>query len=166
MRTTRKIRFFATRRSSGRGQRGVYAIEFAFVFLLFFGLVYMLICYGLVFTFRFGLQNAAEDGARAALRHQSNMTARCFEARRVANLRTANWLPVTPEIDVRIYRSDTAGVANTCVSTCGASWEQRCQVEVTVNAPGMRQVLPPFAGFAMPSSIAGRATVLLDGRAL
>ena len=51
-----------------RTQRGVYAVEFALVFLMFFALLYASLCFGLLFAFRAGLQNAAEDGARAALR--------------------------------------------------------------------------------------------------
>jgi type IV secretory pathway VirB3-like protein len=48
----------------------VYAIEFAMVFLIFFAVLYGAICYGMLFAFRLGVQNAAEDGARAALRYQ------------------------------------------------------------------------------------------------
>ena len=56
----------STRRqsASARAQRGAYAVEFAFVFLLSFALLYGAICYGMLFAFRLSLQTAAEDGAR------------------------------------------------------------------------------------------------------
>lgn len=59
------------RRSAGTAkhrQRGATALEFAFVFPVFFMLFYATVHFGLVFTARMSLQHAAEEGARAALR--------------------------------------------------------------------------------------------------
>lgn len=139
-------------------QRGTYAIEFTLVFLVFFGLIYSIICYAMVFTFRFGLQNAAEDGARAALRHQVNIEARRTTAERIATVQTQGWLPVTPEV--------TAAVVYQSGSRCGTTLDERCRIVVTVTANGLSQVLPPFPDFAMPNRLTGQASVLLDGRAL
>jgi hypothetical protein len=44
-------------------------VEFAFVFPVLFLLFYGILTYGVVFLMRLGLQHAAEEGARAALRH-------------------------------------------------------------------------------------------------
>lgn len=57
-------------RGGGRGrQEGATALEFALVLPVFFLLFYGMLTYGLIFLMRLGLQHAAEDGARAALRY-------------------------------------------------------------------------------------------------
>jgi Flp pilus assembly protein TadG len=56
-------------RSTAASQAGATAIEFAFVLPLMFLLFYGALTYGLIFLLRLGLQHAAEDGARAALRY-------------------------------------------------------------------------------------------------
>lgn len=141
-----------------RRQSGVYAIEFAFVFLMFFGLIYAIICYAILFTFRFGLQNAAEDGARAALRYQVSLQARQDKAVDVARARTKDWLPVKPSITADIIYYEGA--------RCGLTLAQRCQVVVKVTANGLNEVLPPFPNFAMPNQLSVQASAWLDGRSL
>jgi Flp pilus assembly protein TadG len=153
----------ARRPTDAPRQRGVYAIEFAFVFLLFFALIYGIICYGILFTFRFGLQNAAEDGARAALRYQASLPLRTAQAAAVAKQQTIRWLPVTPLIDAKVCQIEGG---NCTAPVCGIEWSQRCEVVVTVTASGMGGVLPPLMNLAMPDTLAGQASMLLDGRAL
>lgn len=141
-------------------QRGAYAVEFAVVFLMFFALLYACLCFGLLFAFRAGLQNAAEDGARAALRYQVDMPTRTARATAVALQRTSGWLPVAPAVATQVCAVET----NQCTNpVCSIEWSQRCQVVVTVTASGMRRVLP-MLNFALPDTLTGRATVLLDGR--
>ncbi|WP_382157278.1 TadE/TadG family type IV pilus assembly protein [Hydrogenophaga sp. ANAO-22] len=153
-----------------RRQRGVYAIEYAMAFLLFFGLVYSIVCYSILFTFRFGLQNAAEDGARAALRHQNSLAARQLKAQQVAEDRSLGWKPTAAVLTIPLPEvCQTA--TGTCLQPagtlpCGTSWALRCQVSVTVRLGGLHQVLPPFPSFALPNELVGRASVLLDGSAL
>lgn len=72
-------------------QRGVYALEFALVFLVFFFLVYGLLTYGLILAAQQTLTMAAQEGARAALRTQNDVALRQAEACRVAQGH-ANWL--------------------------------------------------------------------------
>lgn len=50
-------------------QRGVYAVEFALVFPVFFLLFYGVLSFGLIFAAQQSLTLAAEDGARATLRY-------------------------------------------------------------------------------------------------
>ena len=91
-------------------QRGVYAIEYAMTFLLFFGIVYAIVCDSILFTFRFGLQTAAEDGARAALRYQTNLSARQDKAFEVAEARSEGWRPSGAVLTIprpEICRTDT-----------------------------------------------------------
>lgn len=157
MRTTRAI-------PSPRCQRGVYAIEFAMVFLIFFAILYAVICYGMLFAFRLGLQNAAEDGARAALQYQSNLGARVTRAANVATNRS-NWMPQVRAPDVSICRVEGAAGVNLCPAVnCGPSWSQRCQVHVVVRADNLQSLLPPLPSFAIPDQIAGKASMLLELR--
>ncbi|MDQ0606125.1 Flp pilus assembly protein TadG [Variovorax sp. W1I1] len=153
-------------RSPNRFQRGVYAIEFAFVFLIFFAVLYGIISYGVLLTFRMGLQNAAEDGARAALRYKPTSPERASVAVQVATQRSL-WMPAAVKpLDVTAQCSVAGGVAGPCsTDTCAsnASWDQRCRIIVTVKAQGMELVLPPMFSMVLPSQIAGQASMLLDG---
>ncbi|WP_234194429.1 TadE/TadG family type IV pilus assembly protein [Pseudacidovorax sp. NFM-22] len=151
-------RVHAPRPRAARVQRGVYSLEYAMVFLLFFALIYTIVCYAIVFTFRFGLQNAAEDGARAALRYQPTLAARQAAASTEATRKATGWLPVAPTVASRIVYENG--------SSCDAQLANRCSIEVTVSAPGLQAVLPPFPGFALPDVVAAQARVLLDGRSL
>ncbi|WP_066267594.1 TadE/TadG family type IV pilus assembly protein [Hydrogenophaga palleronii] len=153
-----------------RRQRGVYAIEYAMTFLLFFGIVYAIICYAILFTFRFGLQTAAEDGARAALRHQTSLVARQSKAREVAQDRSLGWKPADAVLTIPLPEICQTATGN-CLQPagtlpCSNSWAQRCQVNVTVRLSDLHRVLPPFPGFALPNELVGRASVMLDGGAL
>ncbi|MDR7097033.1 TadE/TadG family type IV pilus assembly protein [Hydrogenophaga laconesensis] len=153
-----------------RSQRGVYAIEYAMAFLLFFGLVYSIICYSIVFTFRFGLQNAAEDGARAALRHQTSLAARQLKAQEVAEQRSLGWKPADAVLTIPLPSICQTGSGN-CLQpagtlACDTSWAQRCHVSVTVRLSDLHRVLPPFPAFALPDELVGEAHVLLDGSRL
>lgn len=159
-----------TPRSAARRQRGVYAIEYAMAFLLFFGLVYATVCYGILFTFRFGLQNAAEDGARAALRHQTTLAARQLKAQEVAQARSLPWKPTAAVLTIPLP-DVCQSATGTCLQpagtlACGTTWAQRCQVSVSVRLSDLHKVLPPFPAFALPDELIGQASVLLDGNAL
>ena len=54
-----------------RRQRGVAAVEFAFVFPLFFLIFYAIVTFGMVFIIQQSLTFAATEGARAALNYTS-----------------------------------------------------------------------------------------------
>ncbi|RYZ08770.1 MAG: pilus assembly protein [Comamonadaceae bacterium] len=157
-------------RRGGR-QRGIYALEFALAFLMFFGVLYTLIGYGLLFTMRSGLQNAAEDGARAGLRHQAagsgtQLALRQAEARRVAALQSS-WMPAAPVVSAQVCERQGAAapVCGQAGASCDARLGRYCQIEVTVTARGLNRMLP-LLNFAMPDTLVGRASLLLDGRAM
>lgn len=156
MRTTRAL-------SPPRCQRGVYAIEFAMVFLIFFTLLYAVICYGMLFAFRLGLQNAAEDGARAALRYQSSIENRWKHAEQVAYAQS-RWMPGIRKEDVSARICRVEGVTQCTPIACGPAWNQRCQVEVVVPANNVGSMLPPLPSFAVPDQLAGKASMLLELR--
>lgn len=149
--------------SPPRCQRGVYAIEFAVVFMTFFSILYAVICYGMLFAFRIGLQNAAEDGARAALQYQSSLEDRKKRAADVATFQS-DWMPqvVKPTVSAQICRVE--GVNQCSPTNCGPLWSQRCQVEVLVQANNLGSLLLPLPSFAVPTEIAGKASMLLELR--
>lgn len=151
------------RRPSNRDQRGVYAVEFALVFVLFFSVLYGIIGYGMLLTFRMGLQNAAEDGARAALRYQSTSPGRAAVAIQIAEQRS-RWMPsVEPPTALCSVAGAEASVCDSITCTTNANWDQRCRIIVTVKARGMELLLPPMLSVVFPSEIAGQASMLLDG---
>lgn len=65
-------------------QCGVYAVEFAIVFPVFFLVVYAILTYGLIFAAQQTLTFAAEDAARSALRWQSGAAEASVEKRMIA----------------------------------------------------------------------------------
>ncbi|MDR6523557.1 MULTISPECIES: TadE/TadG family type IV pilus assembly protein [Variovorax] len=152
---------------TGRRQSGVYAIEFAFVFLIVFFLLYAAICYGFLLTARMGLQNAAEEGARAGLRYQISLDAKKTEAGNVATQR-ASWLPTALKSNLSVQATVCMAGEDDCLKTpvCGQAWTQRCQMVVTVTVKDIQKLLPPFPSFALPDQITGKASMLLDGRPL
>lgn len=173
-------------RRIARYQRGATAIEYAFVFPVFFLLFYGTLTYGLIFLLRMGLQHSAEDAARAALRYQTltypsgislaekrqlQMQARIAWAKSVAAAQ-AGWMNGwrAPDINANVCLADTE-----CLTTAGTATYPdcnavtRCQIVVTVSYPyATSPVIPSLPGFGLliPDQLYGRARVLVDGRAL
>ncbi|MGJ7570711.1 TadE/TadG family type IV pilus assembly protein [Variovorax sp. RB2P76] len=150
-----------------RLQRGVYAVEFAFVFLIVFSLLYAVICYGFLLAARLGLQNAAEEGARAGLRYQISLDAKKTEAGNVATQR-ASWLPAALKKNLSVQTAVCMAGEDDCLKApvCGPTWAQRCQMVVTVTVNDIGKLLPPFPTFALPDQLSGKANMVLDGRSL
>lgn len=149
-----------------RHQLGAYAVEYALVFPLFFVVLYALISYGIVFTVRLGMQNAAEDGARAGLRYcGTQLACRQLAATTVAQSQM-NWLTPTT------VTAKTCPIGIDCAAgttpTCGSTLAQRCQIVVTVEYDYANHPLaPPLPGlgFLLPTRLQGRASILLvDGK--
>lgn len=58
---------------SAISQRGAYVVEFAFVFILLFILIYGLLTFGMVFAAQQSLNLSAQEGARSLLRYQNSI---------------------------------------------------------------------------------------------
>lgn len=144
-----------------RRQSGVYAIEFALVFPVFFLLFYGVLTFGLIFTAQQSLTLAAEDGARATLRYRlvttpsspSAMMSQLSERMKLACAVAADrvsWLQnagMTPTclavVNGRCANADgTAGAAQ-CVANfssatpstnvfCGYQSNEQCQATLTL----------------------------------
>lgn len=151
-------------------QSGLYAIEFALVFLLFFSMLYAVISYGILFAVRMGMQNAAEEGARAGLRYQASWPQRLVSAE-AETARRLTWMkyPPAPRAQLCELRAPMvcrdAGAA-TPVPQCNATAGDFCQIVVTVSyAPyGGLPWLPPLPQAILPGS-AGAGAFTLNGRA-
>lgn len=163
---------------------GAYAVEYALIFPVFFALLYGTLAYGFVFAMRMGLQHAAEEGAREALRYQvapgpgsTQIGLREAAAETVART-AANWIEnlgslnvkadVCPQTDANCLPAVSSGELPDNL-VCGATLAEGCQIVVTVEFP--YQSHPIFAavpglGVIMPTRLQGRARALLDGRAM
>ena len=78
IRKARKASFVA---SAASRQKGAYAVEFAFVFVIFFLVLYGIITYGLIFAAQQSMNFAAESGARAGLQWQAGNSTLALAAR-------------------------------------------------------------------------------------
>lgn len=173
-------------------QRGVAAMEFAFVFPVIFMLLYGTLHFGMVFTARLSLQHAAEEGAREALRFrqaeaggiqvgcpgsdlvteaEDQLQQRMARARQVSCAQLT-WLSAwgNPEINTALC---PAGVDCTdgdgSVPECGDTIESSCQLIVTARYPyAANPIIPALPGFGLvsPVDLRGQARVRVDGRAL
>lgn len=156
------------RHTAHRRQRGVYALEWAIIFPVFFALLYATISYGLTFLVRESMQLAAEDGARATLRYQTNRNGRLDAARTLVQQRM-DWLPSTlrpsaSSIDVRICRLQDSNLCSPSLS-CGMPLNERCMVHVGFSIPyGSNPIAPSLPGFRilMPDVLTARASILVD----
>ncbi|MGQ0529070.1 MAG: TadE/TadG family type IV pilus assembly protein [Panacagrimonas sp.] len=170
-----------------RQQGGAYAVEYAIVFPIFFMLLYGTLAYGTIFTMRLGLQHAAEEGARAALRYQPQpadaepdaplipqITLRENAAEVVARVR-ASWINDLGTLDVKkdicptTPGTDCLPPSGTLLNDNLDCGDTGCQVIVTVTYPySTHPVFPSIPGFGLlfPEQLQGRARALIDGRAL
>lgn len=179
------LRRTSTGTVGARRQGGAYAVEFGLIFPVFFVLFYGVFAYGMISAMRLGLQHAAEEGARAALRYPADpdgdqIGARIANAISVATL-AANWIDGLGEVEVDAticpLGQDCAPseggleLAPSCGSTfaAGPADVQPCQVVVTVRYPyDTYPVFPSIPGFGLvlPDNLEGRARLVIDGRAL
>ncbi|MCS4295461.1 Flp pilus assembly protein TadG [Comamonas sp. BIGb0152] len=168
-----------------RQQRGVYALEWAIIFPVFFALLYGIVCYGLTFLVRQSMQYAVEEGARAALRYPSSTIIgnnpptwafRSLQARRT----TANalsWLPpglrpAEGDIDFTLcHLADTACNQDTALNPAlDCTVDTPCLVLVSYRIDNYRQgaIAPaiPGLGLVLPASLQAQASLLVDRRML
>lgn len=134
-------------------QRGVVAVEFALVFSVFFAIFYAIVGFGLILVGQQSLTLAAEEGARAALRHPgpgNDINARLANARNAANAALV-WLPAGGRQPATAVSENCGYAALTCV-----------RVQVSYNY-GASPLIPnlPFFGLIFPSSLGSSAVMQL-----
>lgn len=171
-------------------QTGAYAVEYGLIFPVFFAIFYGVFAYGMITAMRLGLQHAAEEGARAALRYPADPASQILG--RVANARVRatdaiSWMagfsgfsdPLSA-IKVNICQLDPLD-ADGCSPgegppaanlACGSEFgtgTPPCEIVVSVTYPyGTHPIFAEIPGFGLifPDSIQGRARLIIDGRAL
>lgn len=163
------------RQRAQSAQSGLYAIEFALVFLVFFAMLYAVISYGILFAVRMGMQNAAEEGARAGLRYQASWPQRLVSAQAEA-ARRLTWMkyPPAPQAQLCEMRAPMvcrdAGAAAPAPQ-CNAAAGNFCQIVVSVSyapygglpwLPPLPQALLPGSGATGAFTLTGRAGMLLE----
>lgn len=137
-------------------QHGGAAIEFAVVFPVFFMMFYAIVTYGLIMVAQQSITLAAEEGARAALRHAATDEARTTNAENAAigTGSAAAWLA---------DRLDFSGTQ----LNCPYANTSRCY-RVTVTYPDYREnplvplVLGPLMGVVVPDQLSSTAIVQID----
>jgi len=137
-----------------RRQRGVYALEWALVFIVFFMLLYAILSFGLGFLVRESMQWAIEDGARAALQHKDSREARKTHTRAVirANL---NWLPAdllatidsNDNFSFKICRLNNSASCTADMTPgamlCDVDKNNPCMLQVRLKLPYARHAFTP-----------------------
>lgn len=149
-------------------QHGVYAVEWAIVFPVFFVLMYAIVSYGLVFLVRESMQSAVEEGARAVLRYQPSRPARLQEAAAVVQQKMA-WLPErlrpqTADIQVQVCRLASEALCSANV-VCGVDEGVRCLARVQLEIPYGRHPLAPALpglGALLPDMLTASASVVVS----
>lgn len=144
MMATRERQFDSKAREK---QRGVAAIEFALVFVIFFLVLYGIISYGVVFAIQHSLTHAANEGARAAVADAANMGERVTRATLTANNAVA-WLGTRAPAPAITF-PPCPNIGFTCI-----------RVSLTYNYAA-NPIVPPIAGLGLvlPASLSAQATV-------
>lgn len=171
---------------TGRRQRGVYALEWAVIFPVFFLLLYGIICYGMTYLVRESMQHAVEEGARAALRYPHAATMggaatptwqhRSIDARQAA-ASALSWLPPAIKPDAGDIRftvcrlSDTGCTATTALDpalSCDANTPCLVLVSYEIDDYPNNAIAPsiPGLGLILPQTLEATASLLIDRRML
>ncbi len=138
-----------------RLQRGVAAIEFAFVFTALFLFMYGIVTFGAVLYTQQTIARAAEDGARAVLALSSNLQPD-IEAAVYASLASSLVFPPGTGVS-RGDRLTWLKQAPVNVSISGST-----NATITVSYPyGANPLLPtlPLASSWLPATLTGKAVV-------
>lgn len=162
-----------------RRQAGVYAVEFALVFPVFFLVFYGLLSFGVITTVQQSLTMAAEEGARASLRYFLPAGAGSVEQQFIGRLTHAcdvakhrvDWLgqvggtPTAPScnaviqgpcqqangtIDATQTCSVTLGAASGAAVACGYAQGEQCSATLTMSfAYGSNPLVPSLPGMSL-----------------
>ena len=155
-----------------RRERGASAIEFALVFPFFFGLIYVMLNYGLLFTLQHSLPEAAKESARSTVacdpvkrENDPDGYEACVTNRARATAAAAlDWLPA--DLRSRILGAGNEGVQVTFdTDEVPGSWTVEVLLELpdyaaapifpTIELFGLGEVPP------LPERLAARAVTLL-----
>ncbi len=163
--------------ASPRRQRGVYALEWAMVFIVFFMLLYAILSFGLGFLVRESMQWATEDGARAALQFRVNREERRERARAVVR-HNLGWLPAglvasinsNDNFSFMVCRLNDSASCTADMTpgamVCDIDRNNPCMLQVRLTLPYARHALTPsltlgLLEIAMPD-LRAQAQIVVD----
>lgn len=162
-------------------QRGVYALEWAIIFPVFFVLLYAIVSYGLTFFVRESMQFAVEEGARAALRYPVGVNAPNWLHRKQAAIASVQkmlaWLPddLKPAVaDIQFtvcHLSDTTCFQNSPLNNnlaCDIGTPCLILISYRIENYPSKAIAPSIAGIKiiLPNSLTASAALLADRRML
>lgn len=140
-------------------ERGVAAVEFAIVALLFFQILFGIVTFGVIFALDNSVTHAAAEGARIAI---SKPTAdeQIAVARQTALARLPGWIRdrMDPNGD---GEPDPPAEITATIAPCASATEQDC-IHVTISYPWKEKPLvTPMPGFGLvaPDRITAEAEV-------
>jgi Flp pilus assembly protein TadG len=142
-------------------QRGVAALEFVFVFPLFFLIFYGIVSYGLILVAQQSITLAAAEGARAALRYAASDAERTVNAKNAAigTGSAAAWLSSVPLTFVGVPLA-------ACPYNPGVAGGRCYRVTVTYPNYAQNPLVPLLLGslmnVAVPSQLSSSATIQID----
>jgi Flp pilus assembly protein TadG len=148
MATWRAIR----RRTRLRDERGVAAVEFAIVSIVFITLLFGMISFGFIFALQHNMTHAASEGARSALKAAQGLEVSTAEAKaeQMLSFKTAQDHGV---VSAEILTGNECQPSNAQV---------RC-IHVTITLDyATYPVVPTLLGIGTPSTMTAEATVELD----
>jgi Flp pilus assembly protein TadG len=155
-------------RSRSRRERGASAIEFALIFPFFFGLIYAMVSYGLLFGLQHSLTAAAKEAARSGVACDPTLTTAehedCVTTRARATATAAlSWLPTGLRDRVTGAGGTGIGVVFNQDAVAGKTVEVLVQLPDYAADPILPTVALPFIGSVpvLPDRLASRATVAL-----
>lgn len=168
--------------SRARLQRGVYAVEWAIIFPVFFVLLYAIISYGLSFLVRQSMQFAVEEAARAALQYPSSSIIGSAPKATLAHRKTQaqqtavaalNWLPSGLRPTMADIEFSACHLYDAHCSGAAALPEQlhcradspcliRVQYRITNYRDNAIALSLPGLGLLLPQSLEASASTLLD----
>lgn len=167
-----------------RSQRGVYAVEWAIIFPVFFGLLYAIISYGLSFLVRESMQHAVEEGARAALRYPVGISTPNWNDRKAAAMtaiqRNLQWLPAAIQPNAGNVKFTVCRVSALENASCTQETALSPNLSCDVSTPCMvlvsyaianykdNAIAPsiPGLGVVLPASLQAKASLLVDRKML
>jgi Flp pilus assembly protein TadG len=152
--------------------RGAAAIEFAFIFPLFFAVLYASVSYSLAMLVQMGMSNAAADGTRAAIQlvdplqfNQAGFNAAAKQRVTQAVRASLAWLPASKvdAIVANISISTAPDPGNGAGSTAGVRVNVLVQWKDYSRAPLVPVLDLPLVGKVpnLPNDLSGSSSMLL-----
>ena len=163
--------------SQRQRQRGVYALEWAIIFVVFFMLLYAIISFGLGYLVRQSMQWAVEDGARAALQFEPQRATRKANAKKAIAGNLA-WLPApliasldqSSNFSFQICQVDSSRHCtedmNDTSMVCNAATNKPCLIQIQLTLAYAQHSFTPSISLglmelAMPN-LQANAQILID----